>query len=209
MRSLTSQPEIQAHDLLLDRAEGLQEVRQKIAIYGHLGAGYPSSAGFVMVAGIPSSGIRKVRLWRKAGCGGPRSRAGRGCRYARYGPWSRVPSRRARGIPARAHSNAPRKSDPRVIFWCAVLRDATSRAVGSDVKRDAPGCHLGWRAPFFTARGRLHMTRSFIKAHNRLYFASEPWAEVLQLFTPGELPSYSLGVPECSLTAPLPLLWDR
>ena len=67
MRSLTSQPEIQAHDLLLDRAEGLQEVRQTIATHGHLGAGYPSSAGFVMVAGIPSSGIRRCESGGRRG----------------------------------------------------------------------------------------------------------------------------------------------
>lgn len=36
MAALTTQPEIQPHDLLLHRAEGLQEVGQAMAIHGHL-----------------------------------------------------------------------------------------------------------------------------------------------------------------------------
>lgn len=37
MAALTTQPEIQPHDLLLHRAEGLQEVGQAMAIHGHVG----------------------------------------------------------------------------------------------------------------------------------------------------------------------------
>src|SRR6266699_2871929 len=90
MRSLTSQPEIQAHDLLLDRAEGLQEVRQTIAMHGHLGADTPDPFG--------------LSLWQadRALASGGASLGGGGAR--------RPTIRAGRGIPEASldHRAAPR-----------------------------------------------------------------------------------------------------